>query len=84
MKTTYQLSLCAGLASLALLTTSCFETNAGKGAAIGGASGAAAGAIIGNQSGNAGTGAVIGGAGGAVTGAIIGKSKDDKENARYY
>jgi hypothetical protein len=80
---TFSTLLFSGLASLALLTTGCFETNAGQGAAIGGAGGAAAGAIIGNQSGNAGMGAVIGGAGGAVTGAIIGKAKDDKQNAHY-
>lgn len=48
-----------------------------KGAAIGGGSGAAAGAIIAGK-GDRGKGAVIGGAAGAVGGALIGRKKDKK------
>ena len=51
-----------------------------KGAAIGGASGAVLGGIVGSQSGHAGSGALIGGAAGAGAGALIGNEID--ENAR--
>lgn len=50
-----------------------------KGAAIGGGSGAAAGAIIAGK-GDRGKGAIIGGAAGAVGGALIGRKKDKKQD----
>lgn len=50
-----------------------------KGAAIGGGSGAAAGAIIAGK-GDRAKGAVIGGAAGAVGGALIGRKKDKKKD----
>lgn len=49
-----------------------------KGAAIGGASGAVLGGLVGSQSGNTGTGAVIGGLAGA--GGLIGNEIDDNDH----
>ncbi len=51
-----------------------------KGAVIGGAAGAGAGAIIGHQSGHKGEGALIGAAAGAALGGLIG-AKLDKQQA---
>ena len=48
------------------------RTKIGEGAGVGRLLGAAAGGIIGNQSGNAGEGALIGGAIGATGGAVAG------------
>jgi 5'-3' exoribonuclease 2 len=64
----------------AFLGTSCqnYGPNANTGAAIGALGGAAAGAIIGNQSGHAGEGALIGAAGGAVVGGAVGHSQDQR------
>jgi uncharacterized protein YcfJ len=45
----------------------------------GGAIGAGAGAIIGNQSGNPVTGAVVGGAAGALIGNQVGRSRENSE-----
>ncbi len=50
-----------------------------KGAAIGGAVGAGAGAIIGHQSDHKGEGALIGAAVGAVAGGLIGKQLDKQQ-----
>lgn len=55
----------------------------GKGAIIGGGSGAAAGAVIAGK-GDRGKGALIGGAAGAVGGAIIGRKKDKKKDPVRY
>jgi gas vesicle protein len=57
------------LVSVALVALGC--QTMGESAALGGALGAGAGAIIGNQSGNPITGALIGGAVGALAGLII-------------
>lgn len=55
----------------------------GKGAAIGGGTGAVAGAVIAGK-GDRATGAIVGGAAGAVGGALIGRKKDKKKDrARY-
>lgn len=50
----------------------CITTPTQQGAMVGGALGAGAGAIVGNQSGNQGEGAVLGGVIGALAGALIG------------
>lgn len=52
-------------------------SDAGNGALIGGGVGALAGGIIGHQSGHAVGGALIGGAVGAGTGALIGHASDE-------
>ena len=71
----------------ALVLTACADmSGAQKGALIGGGTGAAAGAIIGNQvkgnrPGHAATGAIIGGLGGAAAGALIGDAMDQKKAA---
>lgn len=56
--------------------------NTQRGAVIGGLGGAAAGAIIGNQSGNAGEGALIGAGVGALGGAAIGNARDTENSRR--
>ena len=53
-----------------------------SGAVMGGATGALAGGIIGNQSRHAAGGALIGGAIGALAGALIGKDVDDHTRVR--
>jgi hypothetical protein len=55
--------------------------NTANGALLGGALGAIAGGIIGNQSHNAAGGAAIGGLFGAATGAAIGHSMDEAQRA---
>jgi uncharacterized protein YcfJ len=58
--------------------------NTQRGAVIGALGGAAAGAIIGNQSGHAGEGALIGAGVGAAGGAAIGNAQDQENRRRYY
>lgn len=58
--------------------------NTQRGAVTGGLLGAAAGGIIGHQSGNALEGAAIGGALGAGTGAVYGNSQDQQNYNRGY
>ncbi len=64
--------------SLVLSAGCATMSNTQKGAGIGGALGAGAGAIIGNQSGHAGEGALIGAGAGALVGALIGDHTDDQ------
>lgn len=65
-------------AALALSFTSCAAgPYAKQGAVVGGLGGAAAGGIIGHQSGRGLEGAAIGGVLGAVAGGLFGSSKDD-------
>jgi len=65
--------LAAGL----LLLGGCAEMDQRQRATVtGGAVGAGAGAIIGNQSGNPVTGAVVGGAAGALIGNQVGRSRE--------
>ncbi|RYD65007.1 MAG: hypothetical protein EOP83_08370 [Verrucomicrobiaceae bacterium] len=75
------------LVALALgLFTSCSGPagpNTQRGAVIGALGGAAAGAIIGNQSGHAGEGALIGAAAGGAGGAAIGNAQDTENRRRY-
>ena len=72
----------ATVMSVAIIFSGCASmNNTGKGAAIGGGSGAALGAIIGGIAGNgkgAAIGAAIGTAVGAGTGALIGRKMDKK------
>ena len=75
-----------GLACIGLLSN-CAQPagpNTQRGAVIGALGGAAAGAIIGNQSGHAGEGALIGAGAGAVGGAAIGNAQDQENRRRYY
>lgn len=72
-----------------LLIASCgctANSHAERGTAVGGATGAVAGTMIGGQSGNAGKGAVIGTMAGMVAGNLIGQDMDQQELARdkYY
>ncbi len=64
------------LASVVFGPSGCASSRTKKGAAIGGAAGAAIGAVIGSQSDNTGKGAIIGGAAGAVVGGVIGHYMD--------
>lgn len=57
--------------------------NTQRGAATGGLLSAAAGGIIGHQSGRALEGAAIGGAVGAGTGALYGNARDQEQYNRY-
>ncbi len=59
------------LTAVVIISFGCTSTQ--KGAVIGGAVGAGAGAVIGHQSGRAAEGAVIGGAVGAASGTVIGE-----------
>ncbi len=68
----------------ALSLTSCTSgPNARTGTVLGGLGGAAAGGIIGHQSGRGLEGAAIGGALGALGGNVVGGSQDQR-NQRYY
>jgi hypothetical protein len=73
----------AGLvATASMLFTGCETANGHEGAVIGGAAGAAGGALIGSAaagSGNRGTGAVIGGVLGGAAGAVAGDQLHDKK-----
>jgi hypothetical protein len=73
--------------ALSLLLSGCVGTgpNTQNGAVAGGAIGALAGAIIGNNSrgGNSVGGALIGGAVGAIAGGTIGNNKDHQEGTLY-
>jgi len=57
--------------------------NTQRGAVTGGLLGAAAGGIIGHQSGRALEGAAIGGAAGAGAGAMYGNAQDQEQRRRY-
>lgn len=58
--------------------------NARTGTIIGGLGGAAAGGIIGNQSGRGLQGALVGGGLGALAGNVIGGSQDQRNNNNRY
>src|SRR3989442_12893011 len=74
------------LLGLAVVAAGCSQplTSGEKGALVGGAVGAGAGAIIGHESGHPGVGAVIGGAVGAVTGAVIADAARRAEHQAAY
>lgn len=82
MKSTF-LTLAA--AGSALLLSNCADMgpNTQRGATTGALIGAAAGGVIGHQSGNALEGAAIGAAAGGVAGGAYGNARD-QENRRYY
>ena len=65
--------------SMGLVFVGGCESDAGKGAGIGGLAGAGVGAIIGHQSGHTTEGALIGGGVGAGGGYIIGNERDKKK-----
>ncbi len=69
----------AVVVSVGLVFVGGCESDAGKGAGIGGLAGAGVGAIIGHQSGNTAGGALIGGAVGAGGGYMIGNERDKKK-----
>ncbi|MFC1675109.1 YMGG-like glycine zipper-containing protein, partial [Candidatus Omnitrophota bacterium] len=71
MKRTVVAVLCLFLA-LAVVGCQTNKTRVGEGTVIGGILGAAAGGIIGHQSGHGGEGAAIGAATGALGGALVG------------
>ena len=83
MKTPFFLSAVA----LSLLCSGCVGTgpNTQRGAVTGGALGAIAGAIIGNNSGhgNGGRGAVIGAVAGAIAGGTMGNQTDHEQGTIY-
>lgn len=64
----------------ASVAVGCNTTPTQQGAIAGGAVGAGAGAIIGNQSGKSGEGALIGAGVGALGGALIGDQVDEHKN----
>ena len=68
---------------ITLVASGCNTTPTQDGAVLGGALGAGAGAIIGNQSGHAGEGALIGAAAGALTGALVGDQVDERRQRNY-
>jgi 5'-3' exoribonuclease 2 len=83
MKTTLTYITRIGLVGAAILTISCTNgPNARSGTAIGAVGGAAAGGIIGHQSGNTMQGALIGGGLGALGGNAIGGEQDKRRT--YY
>ncbi len=75
--------IAAGLVVAAsVVFTGCETTNGHEGAVLGGAAGAAGGALIGSAaagSGNRGTGALLGGALGGAAGAVAGDQFHDKK-----
>lgn len=73
----------AGIIAATTLVAGCNTTPTQDGAVLGGALGAGAGAIIGNQSGHAGEGALIGAGAGALTGALVGDQVDERRQRRY-
>lgn len=81
MKTS-ELGIAAVVLTLAVVFSGCQSTDGHAGALIGGAAGAASGALIGSAaagSGNRGTGAVIGAAVGGAAGAVAGDQLHDKK-----
>ncbi len=65
--------------SVAIVFATGCQSDAGRGAGIGGLAGAGVGAIIGHQSGHTTEGALIGGGVGAGAGYIIGNERDKKK-----
>jgi len=82
MKKRITLSLLSLTAAFSLMSCSS-GPNARTGTVLGGLGGAAAGGIIGHQSGRGLEGAAIGAGLGALGGNIIGGAQDER-NARYY
>jgi hypothetical protein len=74
-------SCVVAVVALGLVAGGC-ENKAQTGAVVGAGGGAAAGGIIGHQSGHAGTGALIGAGVGAIGGYIVGNEMDKKDARR--
>src|SRR5690349_13213266 len=55
------------------------QNNTQKGALVGGAGGAAVGAIVGKQMGNTGEGALVGALAGGALGGLVGNSEDEAQ-----
>jgi len=75
------IGLISGAMLSAVLIAGCESANGHEGAVIGGAAGAAGGALIGSAAaghGNRGTGALIGGVVGGAAGAVAGDQLHDK------
>jgi uncharacterized membrane protein YebE (DUF533 family) len=66
----------------AVILTGC-QTREQTGALVGGAGGAAAGALIGHAAGSTAAGVIIGGAAGAGGGYLIGRHMNEKEAAQF-
>lgn len=75
----------ASLAAVALLSNCAAPAgpNTQRGMATGGLLGAAAGGIIGHQSGRALEGAALGAAAGGTAGALYGNARDQEQYGRY-
>ncbi len=79
------LALLSGITAIALSNcTAPTGPNTQRGAVTGGLLGAAAGAVIGHQSGRTLEGAALGGAAGAGAGALYGNSQDQQNYNRGY
>ncbi|MEY3394580.1 MAG: hypothetical protein RL346_816 [Verrucomicrobiota bacterium] len=77
---TLNLLIVACVSSIALSNcTAPTGPNTQRGAVAGGLLGAAAGAVVGHQTGRTLEGAAVGGALGAGTGAVLGNSQDQKQ-----
>lgn len=79
------LTIVCGLCAFSL--SNCAEPtgpNTQRGAVVGGLLGAAAGGVIGHQSGRGLEGAAIGGAAGAGAGALYGNAQDQEQRRRYH
>lgn len=77
-----ELGMAVAVLALAAVLSGCQSMEGREGAVIGGAAGAAGGALIGSAaagSGNRGTGAVIGGVVGGAAGAVAGDQLHDKK-----
>ena len=83
MKSTF-LTLAAASSALFLSNCADMGPNTQRGATTGALIGAAAGGVIGHQSGNALEGAAIGAAAGGVAGGAYGNSRDQENRRRYY
>src|SRR5215831_14377263 len=70
------------LACLLAFSVAGCQNNTQKGAVVGGAGGAALGAIIGKQTGHTGEGAVVGALAGGALGGLIGNSEDEAQKKR--
>jgi outer membrane protein OmpA-like peptidoglycan-associated protein len=70
--------------AVALASAACGWSNKSKGAVIGTTAGAAAGGVIGNQTGSTARGAIIGAVVGGAAGTIIGHQMDDQAEELTY
>ena len=81
---TILLTLTSAAAALALSNCAApAGPNTQRGAVTGGLLGAAAGGVIGHQSGRALEGAAIGAAAGGIAGAVYGNAQDQEQYGRY-